>query len=67
MPDERRERTPQPEREHPIGKALYALNRQYWGLLFLAKAQNSPAEQVAALKSLFLAQLEGVKRQVEAF
>ena len=31
---ERAERAPRPEREHPIGRALYSLGRDGWGVYY---------------------------------
>lgn len=60
--EERPERAPQPEREHPIGKLLYRIQRVYWVEFF----QASTAEDKAMWKQQLQSKLAEVSRAVEA-
>ena len=64
-----RPREPRPEREHPIGRALYALNREGFGVLYhriLADGANPTAEMRQYEKGVLLAQIDRVRAMVDA-
>lgn len=67
--EERAERTPRPEREHPLGQAIYGLNRNAFGIYYnriLAKGVNPTPEMRTYEKSVLIAAIDAVKAQVEA-
>jgi len=65
----RAERTPRPEREHPLGQAIYGLNRNAFGVYYqriLATGANPTPEMRQYEKSVLLAAVDNVRRQIEA-
>jgi hypothetical protein len=67
--EERQERTPRPEREHPVGKALYALNREGFGVFYtriLATGAAPTPEMRQYEKTVLLAQVDRVRAMIDA-
>jgi hypothetical protein len=65
--EERAERAPRPEREHPVGQALYALNRNGFGVYHArCIAINPTPEDKEHEKRMLIAQLDAVKAQIQA-
>jgi hypothetical protein len=63
----REERVPRPSSEHPIGKALYALQRETWGAVFKTVVQmHITGEGKEQLKNAMIAEIDALKAQVVA-
>ena len=66
MREEREPRKPRPDREHPVGQALFNLSRDYWGPLFRAIDGKRSPEQIASKKADMLMEIAAVRGMVEA-
>lgn len=64
--EERPAREPRPEREHPIGKALYACNREGWGYLFQTHKRGIRGDALQQAKDSLKAELDAVKGLIDA-